>query len=215
MTDTEIHDICYWYDIENYTINKDKSIDVDGEVHIIDRKLVELPLNFNRVTGDFLFNTKQLQTLKGSPIRIDGYCDLSNCNLVSLDYCPEYIGGDLYLEHNMLISLKNISKYIGGVLVLHDNQIRSLSYLPKIDSLHIYHNPVCELWDLFEDEKQIEYFNELDIITPDDKNIVLDRLNYFLLDIGKNELKLISKEQSQFTTNKKDTIYLDDYNVIY
>ena len=48
-----IHEICKRYDIENYTINSDGSIDVDGNVDIQDRKLTKLPLKFRNVSGSF------------------------------------------------------------------------------------------------------------------------------------------------------------------
>ena len=43
----KINEICQKYDIENYTINDDNSIDVDGDVDLYKCELTELPLNFN------------------------------------------------------------------------------------------------------------------------------------------------------------------------
>ena len=48
-----IHDICNKYNIENYTINDDESIDVNDSVNLSNYSLTELPLTFNVVTGDF------------------------------------------------------------------------------------------------------------------------------------------------------------------
>ena len=48
-----IHDICKRYNITNYTINGDGSIDVDGSVKLSEYKLTEFPLIFNKVTGYF------------------------------------------------------------------------------------------------------------------------------------------------------------------
>ena len=45
--------ICKKYGIENYTINSDGSIDVNGNVDLYDESLTELPLTFNKVTGYF------------------------------------------------------------------------------------------------------------------------------------------------------------------
>ena len=42
----EIHKICQKYGIENYTINPDGNIDVDGNVSLSNKKLTELP-SFN------------------------------------------------------------------------------------------------------------------------------------------------------------------------
>lgn len=52
-SDGEIRKICKEYNIKNYTINKDRSIDVEGEVHLTSKRLTELPLMFNVVKGNF------------------------------------------------------------------------------------------------------------------------------------------------------------------
>ena len=42
----DIDSICKRYGIENYTINEDGSIDVDGNVSLSSQGLTELPLRF-------------------------------------------------------------------------------------------------------------------------------------------------------------------------
>jgi hypothetical protein len=46
------------HDATNYTING--SIDVDGDVYIVDTALTSLPLQFNKVTGDFVGSNNEL-----------------------------------------------------------------------------------------------------------------------------------------------------------
>ena len=48
-----LEDICEKYNIKNYKINPDNSIDVDGNVDLDRKYLTELPIRFNRVTGHF------------------------------------------------------------------------------------------------------------------------------------------------------------------
>jgi hypothetical protein len=55
-----IEEICKEYGIENYTINSDWSIDVDGDVHLSNRNLTKLPLNFRNVSGNFYCSYNQL-----------------------------------------------------------------------------------------------------------------------------------------------------------
>ena len=97
-----IKDICKEYDIINYTINPDGSIDVNGSVYLSYKNLTKLPLNFNKVTGDF-------------------YC--ANNNLTSLDGCPEYVDGDFYCYSNNLTSLEGCPNYVGGNFNCHLNQL--------------------------------------------------------------------------------------------
>jgi len=52
-SDEKIHTICKKHNIENYTINKDHSIDVDGDVYLYKKELTKIPLKFRKVSGDF------------------------------------------------------------------------------------------------------------------------------------------------------------------
>ena len=88
-----IHDICKKYGIENYTVNDDGSIDVDGNVDLLWYRLTELPLNFNRVTGYFNCGVNNLTSLKGSPKWVGGYFSCSYNRLPSLEFSPDYVGG--------------------------------------------------------------------------------------------------------------------------
>ena len=98
--------ICEKYGIENYTINRDGSIDVDGNVflgsipHLVFKFLRKLPLKFNRVSGDFYINENKLTTLEGSPKSVSGdfYC-FDNL-LTSLEGCPATIGGSFSCHSN-------------------------------------------------------------------------------------------------------------------
>ena len=71
-----IEDICKTYDITNYTINTDGSIDVHESVYINGWDLDEIPLNFNKVEGLFYCDSNQLTSLEGCPkeVRGDFWC---------------------------------------------------------------------------------------------------------------------------------------------
>ena len=69
---SEIDRICKEYDIENYKINSDGSIDVDGDVDIENMRLDRIPVNFNKVSGDFICYNNRLTNLLGAPKSVDG-----------------------------------------------------------------------------------------------------------------------------------------------
>lgn len=115
-THDHIPDICRWYNIRNYTINFDGTIDVHTTVDLSYSTLKKLPLKFNKVYGDFICAITQLTTLEGCPKYVKGNFNCSNNELKSLEYCPEYVGGDFDCRHNLILSLKHLSKYIGGSL---------------------------------------------------------------------------------------------------
>ena len=165
----DIDEICREYWIRNYTINPDKSIDVNGYVNLCNKKLTKLPLKFNKVNGFLYCHENKLTSLEGSPVEVnnDFYC--YNNNLTSLKYAPKIIRGDFDC---------------------HTNNIKSFEYFPNFVKLDFYcgYNPIYEVWKLFNDTSKIELLNDFDIFRDEDTDepsIVLDRLNDFLLTIGK------------------------------
>ena len=97
-----IHDICKRYNIKNYTVNDDGSIDVNGDVNLSGFYLTELPLTFNKVSGYFNCGMNKLTSLKGSPRWIGGYFDCDCNRLTSLEFSPDYVGSYFSCELNNL-----------------------------------------------------------------------------------------------------------------
>ena len=96
-----IKKICKRYNITNYTINGDGSIDVFGDVDLSFKNLIEFPLTFNKVTGYFYCNNNKLTSLKGCPRWVGGFF-CSNNNLTSLEFSPDYVDELFYCIHNDL-----------------------------------------------------------------------------------------------------------------
>jgi len=152
-TKEEIVKICKKYSIKNYTINDDMSIDVDGDVNLVNRGLDKLPLefnnvrinfncNFNKLTtlegapkevgGDFNCNINQLTTLEGCPLRVGGGFYCSNNQLTDLKFAPEIFGGDFYCPENKLVTLLGSPWKVGGDFNCSNNQLTDLKFAPKI-----------------------------------------------------------------------------------
>ncbi len=51
ITEIKVEKICKKYNITNWTLNPDGTVDVDGSVYLSGRRLSKLPLKFGRVTG--------------------------------------------------------------------------------------------------------------------------------------------------------------------
>jgi hypothetical protein len=94
--------ICEQYNIINYTVNPDGSIDVVGDVNLSFNDLTELPLVFNKVTGYFDCGYNQLTSLKGCPRWIGGHFSCSYNDLTSLEFSPDYVGGYFNCRFNNL-----------------------------------------------------------------------------------------------------------------
>ncbi len=116
MSEQEIIDICTRYNITNYTINPDGSIDVNGNVDLHNNELTKLPLKFNRVSGSFWCDNNQLTSLEGS---------------------PSYVGDDFWCYDNKLTSLEGSPKYVGGSFYCNNNQLTTLDgYNGDYDKLY-------------------------------------------------------------------------------
>ena len=173
----DINSICWRYNIKNYTINPDGSIDVNTFVWLRYKELKKLPLKFNKVNGDFNCNFNMMKSLEGSPIEINGYFDCGDNELKSFEFAPKIIRGSFDCSWN---------------------NIKTFEYFPNFvkEDFECYANPIWRIWKLFEDTTKIELLNDFDIFRDEETEepvIIMDRLNDFLLTIGKDPVKNIDK----------------------
>jgi hypothetical protein len=212
----DIHDICKEYRITNYTINDDLSIDVNGDVDLDLQRLAKLPLKFRNVGGHFYCFRNQLTSLEGAPQSVGGEFYCSDNRLTSLEGAPQSVGGNFYCEYNNLTSLEGSPKHVGGYFSCSNNQLTSLEGAPQSVGGDFYcynnqltslegapqtvgggffcrNNPISIIWDLFEDYSKIELFNDYDPVREIDGKpaLVIDRLNMFLEEIGKDPVKKV------------------------
>lgn len=106
MTKEEIHRICKSFEIKNYTINSDGSIDVNGNVELGVYKLDKIPLKFNNVSGYFNISYNNITSLEGCPKHIGGIFYCNNNKLTSLEHFPNKVVYDIMLINNPLESLE-------------------------------------------------------------------------------------------------------------
>jgi hypothetical protein len=201
---SKIHEICKKYNILNYTINDDLSIDVDSYVNLDSEELTEIPLKFGKVSGYFECDGNRLKSLGGCPKWIGGDFYCYDNNLTSLEFGPEYVVGHFSCRGKdklpgKLTSLEYLPRYIGGYINCKYNKIWSFRGIPDSfrGDLYCNVNPIWNIWKLFESTKDIEFFNDCHIVrepeTPDGLPIVvLERLNYFLDVIGKPTVQKVN-----------------------
>jgi hypothetical protein len=177
-SNTEIDKICRKYDIKNYTINSDNSVDVDGDVNLYNKKLESIPLNFNIVNGYFGCGYNHLTSLKGCPVRVgNGFYCYDN-QLTSLQYSTQYVeSGDFSCGNNKIKSLQYCTELIRGYFSCTYNNLTSLEYHPTVygefwcwnnqintfenfyyykEDVYFDGNPIYDIYVLFNDMKLIE-----------------------------------------------------------
>jgi hypothetical protein len=177
-SNTEIDKICRKYNIINYTINSDNSVDVDGKVYFCDKKLESIPLNFNIVNGYFNCGYNYLTSLKGCPVRVGGGFYCYNNRLTSLQYSPQYMeNGDFSCRSNKIESLQYCTELIRGGFSCSYNKLTSLEHHPTVygkfwcrynqintfenfyyykEDVEFWGNPIYDIYVLFNDMKLIE-----------------------------------------------------------
>jgi hypothetical protein len=155
----DIHSICKTYNITNYTINDDGSIDVNDNVDLSKKRLSKLPLKFRNVTGFFDCYNNQLTSLEGAPTTVGSnfYCD--NNQLTSLEGAPTTVGGNFYCSNNQLTSLEGAPRTVGG-------------------SFDCNNNPISKWWDQIDNKEKLEVFIDLNINSEDPDWINQEKIDY-------------------------------------
>ena len=167
-----IDSICEKFKIDNYTVNEDGTVDVDGDVELSDKGLKKLPLKFGRVTGHFFCDKNQLSNLEGSPNYVGGGYHCHYNKLTTLEGAPNEVGGDFYCHVNNLVTLEGSPSRVGGGYYCYNNSLINLEGAPKEVGYRFVcnNNPIWEVWRLFPDWKSFmdsldwEYLRGEDIV---------------------------------------------------
>ena len=122
--------ICDKYGIENWTLNSEGLVDVDGSVDLEDMNLIRLPLRFGRVSVSFGCCYNKLTTLEGAPQWVGGNFDCSNNYLTTLEGGPNLVGGYFYCNINYLTTLEGAPLEVGKSFSCFSNELTTLEGAP-------------------------------------------------------------------------------------
>jgi hypothetical protein len=184
-----IESICERYNITNYTINEDGSIDVDGDVKIYGKRLTKLPLKFRRVTGWFICYNNKLTSLEGCPKEVGGYFECYGNKLTSLEGSPKSVGRTFDCSYNKLTNLVGGPEVVLGGYYADNNRINSFEGFPDDFEGEIYftRNPVQKVLKQFPEDlrtKAIHLINDYDAIWNGE--VVEERLEMVKEKLGLN-----------------------------
>lgn len=169
----EIHKIIrdHWLIVSGeIKINADMSVDILGDIRFpnLASFLKELPLKFNKVSGDFDCSAlENLTSLKGSPVEVGGTFNCSYTNIKSLKYAPEYAGRFVFDNTVASLFTGNLScKYDQVYVVTRNTNINSRvlsTFLEHIDHLPliIKYQYYFEVWNVDGEEFNAEGFENL------------------------------------------------------
>ncbi len=188
----EIIEICKEYNIENYTINSDGSIDVDGNVDLSYMRLVKIPLKFNKITGVFVCYRNQLTSLEGCPKEVGGGFYCYGNQLTSLEGCPKEVGGGFNCSDNRITDLQGIPSVINGSLNCAYNSLKTLKGISKIID-----------GDLDLGDNSIEVIDRSVIVTGD-INISSTYMSHKIKRLTQHELRILFEHGVDYNIFDKD-----------
>jgi hypothetical protein len=144
------------FKIQNYTINDDGTVDVDGNVDLSEEGLTEIPIKFGIVRGNFNITQNNLLSLKNSPREVTGTFDCTfNRQLSSLKNGPKS-AKDYDCSHCNLTSLEGAPMEVTRKFNCSFNrQLSSLKNGPK--SAKYYNCSFCNLTSLKHAPDRIEF----------------------------------------------------------
>ena len=193
-TREEVMEVCRNYQIYNYTINDDLSIDVGGSVYLNIQDLKYLPLRFNYVSGGFFCRENILVSLEGSPLTVGGNFGCGYNELKTLEGSPQTVNGDFNCYNNELKTLEGGPQTVGGNFSCYRNELKDLEHFPEVNGIiDIEENTVNLLVYTFinkADSFMIEDFVDYEIVRNGD-TVMLDRLQTFIRD---NDLEMPNLE---------------------
>ena len=95
----------------NWTLNSEGKVDVDGWVSIHNENLTEIPVKFGKVTEFFSCSINKLTTLKNCPDYVSGDFSCYDNHLTSLEFAPSEVGLTFWCDDNPLTNyFKNIKE---------------------------------------------------------------------------------------------------------
>ncbi len=132
--ENDTNDIGKYLGNVKYVINKDGTIDVDGDVklRLVNDNVTKIPFKFGKVTGNFDCSYSELTSLEGAPKEVSGSFDCSSNKLTSLKGAPKEVGKSFYCNYNELTSLEGIPDKVGYSFGCMSNYLTSLKGIPEI-----------------------------------------------------------------------------------
>lgn len=135
MKRSQIEDILQEWKVNNYTINRDMSVSIEGNL-IVKKKMKELPFKIDRVSRSCILRDVGLESLHNSPNFVGSQYDLSVNNITILDL-PEKVHS-IDISENPFKTLKGSPKIVEGNMLLDETNLETLEHGPDIVKENFY-----------------------------------------------------------------------------
>lgn len=190
-----IEEVLNKYNIKNYTINKDGSVNLTSDVSFFNKDIDKIPFNIKSSTGIIDFSYNNLTSLEGCP-EVAHSIFFSRNKIKEID-CVPMESKLLSLSNNEIEELNFPEGFNSGEIILRHNKIYDLKGIPSSfnGKIFLQYNPIDALFKS-KDGSDVNTFNSLNIIKG--KKVNLKRLKYFYNIIGSDEIELDLEEIKKY-----------------
>jgi len=153
-----------WLDTQvgrRWSWNSDGTVDVSGDVMLLDLSAPRLPVRFGRISGSFDCAGVGLAFVEGLPQHVDGDLICSSNQFTSLEGISEvvkHVGGRICFHHNPLVShVLGLAKITGGqrvsldhtvlrrIFATHSGELNDNWFAVQADMIHAGLEPFAQL----------------------------------------------------------------------
>lgn len=121
-----------------WKINKDLTVEVEGDVNLSQMKITRIPVKFKWVAGKMIVRESSLETLEGCPEEVGLWFDCSYTKIKNLVGGPKYLNclnrehNDTYYATNNenLVSLEGVAESAKTLNIGFNKRLTELDYLP-------------------------------------------------------------------------------------
>jgi hypothetical protein len=144
-TKEQIIDWLNHHKIENYVINQDLTVDVNGKVNLSHKNLKDFPIQFGLVKNEFDCSYNKLTSLFGAPHTVKSHFKCNNNKLKTLEFGPKIVSGYYECSENQLTSITHTPDTV------HDfycgtNKLTKLTHFPNVKGIADFSfNKISEL----------------------------------------------------------------------
>lgn len=112
------------------------SVNVNQDIHLHNKSLIHLPIQFGYVKGVVDLTKNQLISLKGSPFVVEGNFACYNNQLTHLTYAPQKIKGYFRFSHNPIMPFNHLDIDCNGLIYM--SKVKGIEYLDKYEVIGKY-----------------------------------------------------------------------------
>lgn len=127
----------------NWDLDDQGRVQVWGHIRLVGGTLKhgQIPLQFGRVSGDFIARACELNSLAGAPDHVGGNFFCNSNMLRSLTHAPDHVGGEFNCSQNHLTGLQGLPDNIGDVFYATYNSDMPLLRLIQHAHVEIWQAP--------------------------------------------------------------------------